>query len=111
MTPKALARLVATLYTASGRHYGEVELEVFATALENVDDELGLLAGKRIIQSVDLGTRAPNPYLVLEQARAIKRAQQDATPRLPESTEPLLPVDENLRRLREVSERLRKKPA
>ena len=111
MTPHAIAQTVAKLYTAAGRHYGKVEFEVYADALHDIDDETGAQACRNVIRNIDLGTRAPTPKDVLDAARAIQRLCREAQPKLPESTGPLLPVDENLRRLREVSARLRKKPA
>ena len=36
MTPQGVAQLVARLYTAAGRHYGKVEMEVYSDALYDI---------------------------------------------------------------------------
>lgn len=107
MTPKALARAVATLYTAAGRNYGQVELEVYDRALSDVDDDLGAEAVDIVVRSVDLGTRAPSPTLILDAVGALRRRRALARPALPESTGPALSKAERLERVRALRETLR----
>lgn len=107
MTPKALARAVATLFTAAGRNYGSVELEVYFQTLSGVDDEEGLAAVEDVVAAVDLGQRAPSPMLVLDAVRAIRRRRSLAQPALVESTGPALSKSENLERVRMLRERLK----
>lgn len=112
MTPTAIAQTVAKLYTAAGRHYGKVELEVYAEALYDVDDDIGRQACRDVIRTVDLGARAPTPKDILDAARTIQqrvRLERAATRGLPADTGPLLPVEENRRRLREALELLHKR--
>lgn len=108
MTPTAIAQTVARLYTAAGRHYGQVELQVYAEALEDLDDELGTRAARDVIRGVDLGARAPSPRLVLDAAIAIRRREAADRPGLAEHTDPPLPPEENARRMGEAAARLRK---
>lgn len=108
MTPTALARVVAMLYTAAGRHYGEVELEVFSLALEDVTDERGLQAAKNIIRNLDLGQRAPSPYIVIEEARSIARRELENQLALPSHTGPFLSREENARRMGEAARALKR---
>lgn len=109
MTPHAIAQVVAKLYTAAGRHYGKVELEVYAEALDDVDDEYGLKACRQVIREVDLGTRAPTPKDVLDAARLIRRRSEPSEPLPALPDVPCLSMEENARRMGEAVRRLRTK--
>lgn len=113
MTPKGVAGVVARLFAASGRHYGEVELQVYSEALEEISDELGVNAALEVIRTNDLGVRAPSPNLVLQAAWRFRQQQAERTraqtPALPESTDPYLDRDENLARIRAISAKVLKR--
>lgn len=107
MTPQAIALVVAKLYTAAGRHYGKVEFEVYADALDDIDDDTGQQACRLVIRNCDFSSSAPNPKLMIDAARSVQRNRRAATPALVESTDNALPMEENARRMREAVARLR----
>lgn len=113
MTPNAVAGVVARLFAASGRHYGEVELEVYAEALSDLSDELGVRAARDVVRSVDMGLRAPSPHLVIEAAARLREQDaeraRDNIPAIEESTGPYLSVEENMARLRAIAPKVCKR--
>jgi hypothetical protein len=102
MTPQALAKVVARLYTAAGRNYGKVELEVWADALDDITDEEGEHVARGLVRNVDMASRIATPAVVRDAVMKLRGERRDAVPALEPVTGPLLPVEENLRRIDEA---------
>ena len=85
MTPMAVAELVASLFIAASRDYGDAERTVYAKALARVDDAVGLQAVEELLPHVSW-ERPPSPGMVLRQVDAIYRGQRERTPAIPEAT-------------------------
>lgn len=87
MTPVAVAELVAALFVAAARDYGDAERTVYAKALARVDDAVGLQAMDELLPHVSW-ERPPSPGMVLQQVNAIHRGQREKTPAIEETTGP-----------------------
>lgn len=107
MTPTALAQVVARLYTAAGRNYGKVELEVWSEALDDINDDEAIRASKALVKNVDLMAHPPAPKVLRDAVLDERKRIRDATPALPTVAGPLLPVEESLRRLHEAKKAIR----
>lgn len=104
---RATAEAVASLFTAAGRNYADVELRLYHQALEDIsDDELGA-AVVAIVRGVDLGERFPSPALIVETVTDARRRRSLARKALPESTDPPIPMSDSAARARALRDRLR----
>lgn len=85
MTNEGVALLVAQLFAAAGRDYGETHLVVYRKALENVSDDVGARAVDSLIRHVSW-ERPPSVGLVLDAVQAELRARQESIPAIEEAT-------------------------
>lgn len=77
--------MVARMFAAAGREFGKTHLEVYADALENVDDEVGREAARNLARHVSW-ERPPSVGLVMDEVNAIIRNRQRSTPAIEEAT-------------------------
>lgn len=85
MTEGAVAELVARLFAAAGRNYGETHLEVYAEALATVPDDVGREASRNLARHVSWD-RPPSVGLVMDEVQAILRNRQPLVPAIEEAT-------------------------
>lgn len=101
MTEGAVAELVARLFAAAGRNYGDTHLEVYADALETVPDDVGREAGRNLARHVSWET-PPSVGLVVAEVQAILRNRQELVPAIEEATGPPASREASLRWVEQI---------
>lgn len=96
MTEQGVGELVARLFAAAGRNYGDTHLEVYADALETVPDDVGREAGKNLARHVSW-ERPPSVGMVMDEVQAILRNREPLVPALEEATGQPVSREESLR--------------
>lgn len=85
MTNQGVAVLVAQLFAAAGRDFGETHLVVYRRALKDVPDDVGAEVVDALMRHVSW-ERPPSVGMVTDEVNAILRNRQTSTPAIEEAT-------------------------
>lgn len=85
MTNEGVALLVAQLFAAAGRDFGETHLLVYRRALKDVPDDVGAEVVDALMRHVSW-ERPPSVGLVMDEVNAVLRQRQASLPALEEVT-------------------------
>lgn len=110
-TKRASAEAVATLFTAAGRNYADVELRVYHDAWADLSDDELAAAVRAVVREVDLAARFPSPAVVRRavlDSRAVRAEAMRRERSLPESTEPVLSPEESKKALAAIRSTFRR---
>jgi hypothetical protein len=103
MTPTASAALVAQLFAAAGRQYGETELVVYAKALHLVPDDVGQVVVDELVREVSWDN-PPSTGMVVKHAQAVLRRRREAVSGIPETTGEPVSREESLEWVKRIRE-------
>lgn len=103
MTPTACASLVAQLFAAAGRQYGETELVVYRKALELIPDEVGEITVDELLQQVSWDN-PPSTGMVVKHAQVVLLRRLDAARAVPEATGEPVSREESMEWVKRIRE-------